>query len=86
MSAIALQAYGYSAGTVAGGNNRTYDSSGGWTGLFSIVTSAGSSERGLAVGYKVLTATGTVTGNAQVTAADGSSGSWAGVVATLKKA
>lgn len=83
---VALQAYAYNAGTVASGNNRTFDSSAGWIGLGGLATTAGSSERGLHLGYKILTATGPVTGNAQVTAADGSSGAWAGVVATLKKA
>lgn len=83
---IALQAYAFNAGTVAGGNNRTFDSSAGWIGLSSLATTAGSSERGLHLGYKVLSTTGAVTGNAQVTSADGASGAWAGIVATLKKA
>jgi hypothetical protein len=83
---IAMQAWGYNCGNTATSNFRTYDSSSGWVGLGSVNTVVGTSDRGLSVGYKVLTATGTVTGNVQVTAADGASGAWAAVVAALKKA
>jgi hypothetical protein len=59
----------------------------GWTALFPhFDAAAAGSTRGMRAFYKVLAATGTVQGQATVTATDSASGAHAGAVATLKAA
>lgn len=69
--------------------SRTYAGSGGWQNVgpqVNQLSTGGGSARCLAVVFKVLAATGPVTGNVQVTSSDGTNAAWAGAVATFKAA
>lgn len=82
---LALCAVAYNSGT--GTQARTYDPSNGWAQVGTQIDSdTGTGGRGMTLAYRVLTATGAVTGNFQVTTTDGATGAWVGVIATLKAA
>lgn len=54
--------------------------------ILTAIESEGTTSRSVTVLYRVLSATGSVTGTANVNASDGATGAWAGVIATFEGA
>lgn len=85
-SEVAFEVFCYNSGAAYPTPTRSLAPGSGWTQLGALQYTEGSSFRASIFAYRVLTSTGTVTGSATFTSSDGTTGPWAGVLATFKGA
>jgi hypothetical protein len=81
---VAIMSYAWNSGV--GSLVRDIAGANGWIQLTPATEAESGSARSVATFYKLLTATGPVSGDVVLTSTDGNAGSWAGCVATFKVA